>query len=51
MAACGPNLTREVQTMGPCSNAKMLKKSVTFSLKSIFCINNLYILYLLLTKD
>jgi len=35
LAARGPNLAREGQTIGPQSSAKMMKKFMTFSLKSI----------------
>ena len=36
LAARGPNLVRKGQTIGPRSTDKMLKKFITFSLKSIF---------------
>ena len=36
LAARGPNLAREGQTICPRSSAKLLKKFIIFSLKSIF---------------
>jgi len=36
LAARGPNLAREGQTIGPRSSTKMLKKFITFSYKFIF---------------
>jgi len=36
LAARRPNLARIGQTIGPQSSAKMLRKFITFSLKSIF---------------
>ena len=36
LAARGPNLAREGRGIGPRISAKMLKKLITFSLKSIF---------------